>query len=237
MASSNFARSFEDFLATIPGAERVDDLAKDAGLDRAKRADFLFEGRSIVCELKSLETRTNRKKNAILRRAGVEIPQGGAWLMDLLSGRPDEDELYDRVVNAGTTALSDGLADANRQIKATKEAFGLASADGLLIILHGSVEDIHPNVMVRRVVQRFAKNADSGSPYHDHINLVCIFSEKHKIELPSGDLADVVIPLTNPRVPEQHNVMAFTKTIHERWATFNSRQAMTVERSELPPPR
>lgn len=237
MALSQLATKFENFLATIPGAERVDDLAKNANLERTKRADFLFENRTIVCELKSLETRTNRKGNAILRSSGIQVPEGGAWVFDLLGNRTDRDELYDRVVNAGTTPLVDGLADANRQIKATKEAFGLKSADGLLIIFHSTVEDTHPNVMVRRVIQRFAKKDASGRPYHDHINLVCIFSEKHKMELPSGDLADVVIPLTNPRIPAQHNVVAFTKSIHERWAAFNSRGALTVEMPELPPPR
>jgi hypothetical protein len=237
MVLNRFATKFENFLATIPGAERVDDLAKDGNLEQAKRADFLFEGRTVVCEVKSLETRTNRKANAILRSSGIQVPQGGAWLMDLLGERADKNELYDRVVNAGTTALADGLADANRQIGATKEAFGLNSADGLLIILHGTVQDTNPNVIVRRVIQRFAKTHASGRPYHDQINLVCIFSEKHKLELPSGALADVVISLTNPRVPERHDVIAVAKAIQERWATLNSRRTLTVEMPELPPSR
>jgi len=237
MPLSNFATSFETFLESVAGAERIDELAPAAGLSRAKRADFLFANRSIVCEIKSLESRTQEKQRAILAAAGIQLPSGGAWIQDLLNGRPNADEIYDKVVNAGTTALSDGLAEADKQIIATKDAFGLASADGLVIILHGSVRDINPNVMVRRVIQRFKKNGAYGRPYHNQINLVCIFSEQHTLELPTGEIADVVIPLTNARVPEAHGVMEFMKTLHEQWAAFNGRQPLATTMSELPPPR
>jgi hypothetical protein len=237
MTLSTFAASFETFLASIPGAERIDDLAAEGSLIRAKRADFLFANRSIVCEVKSLQSRTSQKQRAILSAAGIQLPKGGAWLDDLLKGRPDGDEIYDRVLNAGTTALSDGLAEANKQIRATKEALGLGSAGGLVIVLHGSVKDINPNVMVHRIVQRFAKNDIDGRPYHDHINVVCILSEIHKFELPTGARADVVIPLTNPRVAESRAVNDFIETLHERWAAFNGRKPLVANMTELPPPR
>ncbi|MDC8784799.1 hypothetical protein [Roseateles koreensis] len=46
------------FLATLLGAESLDDLLGDPKFDGQRRADYLLFGRRVILELKSLETDT-----------------------------------------------------------------------------------------------------------------------------------------------------------------------------------
>jgi hypothetical protein len=45
---------FNSFVRSIEGAEFIDDLDLTSEQQKSKRADFLFESRKIICEMKSL---------------------------------------------------------------------------------------------------------------------------------------------------------------------------------------
>ena len=49
----SLADRFREFMAQYPGVERIDDLAPGGN---GKRADYLLDNRSVILELKSLET-------------------------------------------------------------------------------------------------------------------------------------------------------------------------------------
>lgn len=54
---SELEARFKAFVKTIPGAESIDDL-EELPEGSSKKADFFFDNRRIVCELKSLQVDT-----------------------------------------------------------------------------------------------------------------------------------------------------------------------------------
>jgi len=186
------------FCDSIPSAERIDDLDFPEWL---QKADYLFRRRSIVCEIKTLETETNDKLTPILQAAGVQLPSGEFELTKVLEGRPDADELYWKCVNAITTAVKSGMDAANKQIADTKKAFDIPDADGLWIILHPKVHVLNPDVIMTRIARRLQKRNKAGGPAYDQITSYVLFSEIHKLKLSDGTMLSAIIPVLNPEAP------------------------------------
>ena len=65
-----FRDRFALFAKTIPNSESIDELAQTNEQRAAKKADFFFENRKIVCELKNLETDTSTKIEKLLKPFG-----------------------------------------------------------------------------------------------------------------------------------------------------------------------
>src|SRR6266404_1409298 len=76
----NLNHRFFEFCRQYPGAEDIDELLKlfdvPAGM---KIADFLFQQRTIVCEVKTLSTETAEKLAAYMQENGIgpfHLPNG-----------------------------------------------------------------------------------------------------------------------------------------------------------------
>lgn len=218
------AKRFIEFCRSIPGAEEVDALSLEPQQQtlKLKRADFLFDGRSIICEIKDLETDTAPKFIAFLKREGFELRPGEYSLQQLFSTRANGRELFQKATSLVATAVADGLAEANRQMADTRRLFGITQADGVVIILNGMVEVLGPQIVIKRILERFKKTAADGSPYHANIALVLYFSEKHLRPTEVGDAA-VTFPIRNERVVPIHDLNAVATEFVEGWARFNGR--------------
>jgi len=62
-----FRDRFALFAKTISGSECIDELSQTETQRSAKKADFFFENRRIICELKNLETDTSPKIEKLLK--------------------------------------------------------------------------------------------------------------------------------------------------------------------------
>ena len=219
----------------FPGSERIDHIAltADQKSSQLKRADFFFEDRTIICELKSLETDTNDKIIPILKAAGVPLAAGTFELTALIRERPDYDQLYRACVNALTTSVQDGLSDANRQIRETKRLFGISDADGLVIFLHGRVAVLNPDIIMNRILERLAKRKDDGSPSHESVSAIVLMSEIHKLKFTDGTMASAAIPVAHEAVPAFFNVMNFSRRLVDAWADWNGRRKHVIPASAL----
>jgi hypothetical protein len=131
-AGERLTERFTEFCESLRLAERIDALPLTDEQRRARKADFFFQARRIVCEIKTLETDTNPKIAKVLLDAGVTLTLGDNRIDTVLAGRPDGQELYRKCINVMTTSVSDGVDEANRQIRETKRTFGIHEADGLL---------------------------------------------------------------------------------------------------------
>jgi hypothetical protein len=213
-----------DFCRSTPGAEELDALAltPEQKALKLKCADFLFENRSFVCEIKALETDTAWKFVAFLKQHGFDLPPGEYSVQQLFPTKPNGEELFQKATNIIATAVADGLADANKQIGDTKKLLGITTADGVVVILNGMVEVLGPQLVVKRVLERLNKLADDGTPYHNHVGLIVYFSEKHLRESAAGDAA-VAFPIRNDGVAALHDLNAFASSLVNGWATFNGR--------------
>jgi hypothetical protein len=198
-----------------------------------KRADFFFKERTIVCEIKSLETNTNDKIVPILQDAGVRLSAGTFELTSLIRDRSDYNDLYRECMNALTTSVQDGLSDANRQIRETKEQFGIPSADGLVVFLHAHVPILNPDVIMRRIFERLAKKKDNGSPAHESVTTVVLMSEMHKLQFTDGTIASISIPVRHEAVPELFGVMDFTSRLIDSWADWIGRGKLAIAASDF----
>lgn len=225
---------FSEYCTSLGQAEQIDALPMTPAQRASKKADFFFAGRRIICEIKTLETDTNDKILRVLYDAGIRLPDGNYTIRDVLADRDDKDALYRRCINVMTTAVSDAVDDANRQIRETKNAFGLVEADGLLVLLHGRVAVLNPDVILKRVGERLNKRTPSGDPAHEHINMILLFSEVHKLKRRSdGALLAAVIPFPNETVAEWFGVSAFSRVLADGWANWNGRTTSTISASEL----
>src|SRR5438105_8487061 len=123
-----FRDRFALFVKTISGSECIDELSQTETQRSAKKADFFFENRRIICELKNLKTDTSPKIEKLLEplEKRPEWPRFyGAWeLSKILRKFPDGAEINRTVFDSLTTAVRKAVGEANRQIRTTKQTFG-----------------------------------------------------------------------------------------------------------------
>jgi hypothetical protein len=222
--------AFYRFCDSLPGAERIDSLESPGS--GVRKADYFFRNRTVICEIKTLETETNDKLLPILREAGVSLVQGEFELTQLLKGRSDADVLYWKCINAITSGVKQGMDTANRQIRDTKKAFGISEADGLWIVLHPKVHVLNPDVILTRIRRRLNKRNGTG-PAYDQITWIVLFSEIHKLKLQDGTLLSAIIPVQNAEVLERTAGSSVVDELIDGWARWNGRPNLTVHASEL----
>jgi hypothetical protein len=131
--------------------------------------------------------------------------------------------LFERATRIVATAVSDGLAEANRQIRDTKRLFDITRADGVVVLLNGMVEVLGPQLVIKRLLERLAKSLEDGSPYHADVTLILYFSEKHLRETNGGEVAAVAFPIVNQRVLALNNIQELGTKFVKGWAEFNGR--------------
>ncbi|OFW37551.1 MAG: hypothetical protein A3F70_18065 [Acidobacteria bacterium RIFCSPLOWO2_12_FULL_67_14] len=218
------ADRFIQFCRSVPGAEEIDalPLAPDQKALKLRSADFFFENRTIIFEIKSLESDTSPKFIAFLKNQGFDLRPGEYIVQDLFASRPNSDELFRTATDIIATAVADGLADGNRQIRDTKTLFSVDNADGVVVLLNGLVEILGPQLVLKRIIERLRKLRQDGSPYHAHVSQIVYFSEKHLVETQHGDSA-IAFPVANELVPPVYDVGAFVSHLVEGWAKFNGR--------------
>ena len=83
-AMGALANRFTEFCRSIAGIEEIDAMIFSRDKQWFKRADFLLDARSVICEVKSLETDTAPKFAAFLKQEGIDLPPGeysvrGLW--------------------------------------------------------------------------------------------------------------------------------------------------------------
>jgi hypothetical protein len=215
----NLHDRFIEFCRRYPGAEDIDELKKllivPPGM---KIADYLFQARTIICEVKTLEQETQVKLEKYMRGNGIEPS-------NLLDGQPIIEELFLRLddgkrnlqkaMSLISTPITKGLDDAERQIRDTKKLFNIQNSDGLLVILNDLVTMASPPLVQERLAQRLRKVRVDGSPYHKNINYIVFICEKY---ITYDDLYQHLLLSFQP---ESNGVAAFVKDFMEKWAAFN----------------
>jgi hypothetical protein len=216
-------RLFLDFAASLRTAELIDGLQMTAAQKRAKKADIFFDGRAIICEMKSLRDDVSNKVERILEphRERTDFPNFyNTWPVDaILEHLPDGDELHREMFNAISSGIADGVAEANRQIRETKRAFGLPEASGILVVLNESVSILDPRVIAHRAFQSLSKKTPEGSARYPDVGGVWVISRAHRVKINSNLEAVPAIILTNPLTGD-HKAAAFLARIQKDWAKF-----------------
>lgn len=224
---------FIAFAKTLLGAEYIDQMDLSLEQTKARKADFLFDNRRIICELKSLKTDTGGKVEEILspHRARPEWPIffGSVEVQKILKYLPDRDRINRQLFDAVTTAIKDLTRSANSQIRQTKDTFELPSAGGMLVILNEFIDILSPDVIAHKIDELFRKKTPDGESWFPHINAVWIINESHYQEVAPDLEAIPALIMTNNLVPDLVNVASFIDSLQPKWAHFNGAPLIRME--------
>jgi hypothetical protein len=233
----NLEGRFKVFLRDFEGAECIDELALTLEQRRAKKADYFFDGRKVIGELKALYTDATAKVEAILApyRETPEWPIffGEQDLQKVLEHLPDGDRIGARIMEAITDSIEAVVEKANRQIRATKETFGLPDAGGLLIILNDAVDILSPDLVTQRVRSALNKRTSDGEPRFPHVSSVLLVGGAHYTQM-TPTLKVVPMLLVPNTVPGEGLVEAFVRVLIEKWSAFEGLPLINIEPEIVP---
>jgi hypothetical protein len=237
VSDKNLEGRFKVFLRELDGAESIDDLELTPEQQRANRGDYFFAGRTVIGELKALYEDTAAKIESILApyRETPEWPLffGEQDLNKILQHLPDGDKIRVRISGSITRSIEAVVEKANRQIRATKETFGLPKAGGLLIILNDAVDILSPDLIVYRVRRSLNKRMPNGELRFPHVSAVMVIGGAHYTQM-NSELKGLPILIIPNAVSEVGRVEAFFRKLNEKWAAFEGKPLIPIEPEKLP---
>ena len=109
----NLNDRFLKFCRQYPGAESIDDLVKPSDVPPGtKIADFLFQARTVVCEVKTLTKETVEKLVAYMQENGIgpsNLSNGQHKVKERFLQLEEGEEKYRQAIARVTTPLLMGL--------------------------------------------------------------------------------------------------------------------------------
>jgi hypothetical protein len=237
VSDKNLAGRFTAFIKSLENSECIDDLDLTAEQERAQKADYFINNRTIISEFKSLETDTSSKLKTILEphRNRPEWPVffGPQDLQTVLAYLPDGKEINAQIVNALTDSIERIIEKANRQIRVTKEKFGLPDAAGLLVIFNDAVESFSPDVVAYRVKKTLRKRTGSGDVRFPEVTVVLVINGGHYSQL-TPTLKGHPILVMPSGLPDPNGIEAFASSLLPNWSSFEGVSLVKMETEAFP---
>ena len=232
VSDKNLEERFKLFAKNMSGAECVDDLPLTDEQRDANKADYLFDNRNVIGELKALQTDASDKVEKILEpyRESPEWPlfYGKQEIQKIIGHLPNRDEINRKLVEAVTDSVETVIKKANRQIRETKRTFNLPDAGGLMIILNDLVEVISPDLIAYRVRKALNKRTAEGELRFPNVSAVLVIGGAHYAQL-NPNLKGIPILVIPNDVPEAERVEQFVPTLIREWSAFDGQPLITVD--------
>lgn len=174
------------FLNAGPSAEVLDELTFGTRF-AGKIADYLLDQRRLIVELKTVKGDPSARVSALVRDAMAEEPRmfavGRVGIQPMLQKRANGEEVNRQMVHIGGRAVRQQLQRADKQIAATRRAFGVESATGLAVLVLEQGQRIEASLVAYAV-----RHALMGASPLTNIDYVWAAMENHTIHLPDGGL-------------------------------------------------
>ncbi|MBV8547521.1 MAG: hypothetical protein JO088_22480 [Acidobacteria bacterium] len=215
---------FEDFCRQYPGSVAIDSLENPP--KGVQKGDYLFEDKTIVCEVKCLEADMGKKLLDIMKADGIDpgqLPKGRHIIEDLYLKLPKKmkgKNRYNQLVKKITSSVENAIDDAANQIRDTKKHLGIPDADGLLVILNEEVNIIGQPLVKERLGLAVRKKNAEGEPYHSQVTRVLHIGETNAVGTPAGDMR-INIALPNPHATAKGDIDGFVKKLASAWGDYN----------------
>lgn len=237
ISDKNLEERFTFFVKNVVEAECIDDIELSANQQRGKKADYFFENRKHIMELKSLKTDSFDKVGKILepytRRSNWPIIFGSVDLQQVLKRLPNGQTINAEIVEAVTDSIEGVIESANRQIRTTQETFDLPNSDGILVILNDVVDTLTPELVHYRVSRCLRKTYSNGELRFPHVQIVVVITTTHytqvKPELKAMPI--MIIPGSNG---ETAAAREFVGSLIKRWSKFEKRPLIKVDEEQFP---
>ncbi len=127
-----------------------------------------------------------------------------------------------KIIDAVSSAISNGLRDANRQIRETKNSFHLPNAEGLLVLLNDAVDILSPHVIVNAIQAQLKKRTTYGGPRFPEISVVWVIDETHSAPLNSNLSGQPLIMVINNYIKVTELTEELVNTLFQEWAKFEN---------------
>jgi hypothetical protein len=220
----NYASRFREFLGMLPGAESLDNPAILLPNVPIKRADYLLFQRSMIVEVKQLESDPEFKVESIIERyrslPSYPLFFGKRTLQAVLEHMPADlqEEIKKMVYDAISRSISGDCEEGNRQIRETREYFGLSRASGVIFILNDRIPILSPNVLAARVRQQMHKRTSAGADRFPEISHVCGMSWAHLVLANDATPAHPVAIVEGPASRSHPNASGQLDYILDAWS-------------------
>lgn len=215
---------YEAFVRTLDGFEDIDALLKTKTLAGTKRADYLFQNRSMIVEQKSLEIDPADKPQKFVEelvRRGEMVFWGTLSTEAIFRRMPNGDELRRRLALKIGKVIEENVRKADKQTRDTREIFQIPSAGAILVLLNEDATTLFPDIVAYALASTFQKK--EGSEYrYSNVDGVFLISEAHPTEVPGFQKAFPVHSFLAPATENRDVVIAFMDMMMARWARFNN---------------
>lgn len=220
---NEYEMMFLDFVRSFPRAEVISSLANIPS--KIKNADYFFENREIIAELKVFENDMNEKilnkLNGFMQAGKIKPLQRRRERISLgeIVKENDESVVFELFKDL-TSAVEDAFEKGNRQIRETKSYFKLPNALGLLFLCNYKNRALPPNVVASKLQQLVNKKnlLNPGHPRYESVQAVIFITEKHNyIHRGETELPFITIPI---EASEQQRVLLrnFSDKFLDVWA-------------------
>jgi len=214
---------FEAFVKTLEGFENIDTLLKNHEVPGKKRADYLFQSRSIIVEQKSLEIDPADKPQKFVEqliKEGKLIFWGTLSTEAIFRKMPNGDELRKKLALKIGKVVSDNVEHADKQTRDTRAIFNIPDAGSILVILNEDATTIFPDIVTYALANAFQKKFGDEYRYRN-TDGVLLISEAHPVETPGFRKSFPIQPYLSPTTKNGSAVSAYMKMMATRWAQFN----------------
>lgn len=226
ISDKNLEERFVFFVKNVIEAECIDDIELSPDQQKGKKADYLFENRKHIMEMKSLKTDSSDKINKVLEpythRANWPIIFGSVDLQRVLKHLPDGEKINAEIVEAVTDSIEGVIESANRQIRTTQETFNLPDSSGILVILNDVVATLTPELVYYRVNKCLRKKNSNGQPRFPKVEVVVVITTVHytQVNAQLRAMPIMIIPRQNADSDRAHS---FVDSLIKRWSEFEKR--------------
>jgi len=191
------------------------------------RADYLFQGRQIIVEQKTLESnpidKPQKFADKIMRERGI-VAFGRVSTQRIFSGQPDANALQRKLILGIAKIIDDDVAKADKQTRDTRLILSVPDAVGIMVLLNERAGILAPDVIHYALSNTFQKRTKGGALRYTQNDGVILISEAHTVAVagvPGVSRAYPILAFTSPQTKSADIVVAFADMLRKRWAAFN----------------
>jgi hypothetical protein len=135
---------------------------------------------------------------------------------------PEPEKINARILEAITDSIEQLFSKANRQIRITKQTFGLRSAGGLLIILNDLVDILSPDLLAFRVRRCLQTRFNAEERRFPEITVVLAINTAHYTQL-TPTLKAMPLLIMSSGLPDPNHIETFVDLLGGRWSAFEGK--------------
>lgn len=220
-------RRFIKFASSQNGFESIDDLATIPGGQTHQIADFFAENRTFIIEIKAVASEQHQKFQTfiddLIRQRGFPKIYGTVHAGEVLMCYSDHEELLSKMREMSKTHMESVFRSANRQIKHTKEAFGLPNALGIVIFLN-EIEQFYSPFNIAAISKTLLEKKDQSSGRRfASIDGFCSIIESHQNNEGIIDTKPIITMVPTEKINARRSeIQNFLDNLIQLWSQSNN---------------